>query len=231
MTMALEIRNLTHAFGGVTVLRDVSFALPAGGFAVLLGPNGAGKTTLFSLVSGLYSASCGEIHVFEHDLRRAPTLAMARMGILFQQPTLDLDLTVSENLRYHAALHGLSPSEGRLRAERVLRRLDILPHAHRVVRHLSGGERRRVEIARALLHDPQLLLFDEPTAGLDTASRKALLAHARDLCAQSGIAVLWATHLLDEVADDDHAMLLEKGVVIRNGRTGDIGSVHAEAGP
>jgi len=222
---ALDIRNVSHSFGSVPVLRDVSLVVPEGRFAVLLGPNGAGKTTLFSLVSRLYHARTGSITVFGHDVRRQPAQALAAMGVLFQANTLDLDLTVIENLRYHAALHGLSRREAGRRAGIMLERLGVAAHRTRLVRGLSGGERRRVEIARALLHTPRLLLFDEPTVGLDPVARRDILTHVRDLCASDGLTVFWSTHLLDEIAPDDRIFVLEKGALVRSGESADVGFV------
>jgi ABC-2 type transport system ATP-binding protein len=219
---ALVVEALAHDFGGRPALRDVSFAVAPGAFTVLPGLNGAGKTTLLSLVTRLYHARRGDIRVFGHDLRSQPSAALAAMGVVFQQPTLDLDLSVAENLRYHAALHGLTPGEGRTRAEAELARLGVQDRAHDRVRALSGGLRRRVEIARALIHQPRLLLLDEPTVGLDIAAREAILGHVRGLCRERGLAVLWATHLMDEVDGGDRLVLLHRGSVLRAGRAGEV---------
>lgn len=225
---ALAIENLGHAFGAREALRDVSFAVEPGAFTVLLGLNGAGKTTLVSLVTGLYHARKGEIRVFGRSLRRDPLAALARMGVVFQMPSLDLDLTVAENLRYHAALHGLSSAEARVRIDAELGRLGVSDRAGDKARALSGGLRRRVEIARALLHRPQLLLSDEATVGLDAASRRDMLAYVRALCRERGVAVLWATHLIDEVGEADAAVVLHRGAVLWRGRAGDL-PAHAGA--
>jgi ABC-2 type transport system ATP-binding protein len=213
---AIDVRNVSHAFGRMPVLRDVSLSVAPATFAVLLGPNGAGKTTLFSLITRLYHARSGSISIFGHDVQRAPGLALATMGVLFQQTTLDLDLTVIENLRYHGSLHGLARKDAEARAAAALERFGMAERQRQLVRSLSGGERRRVEIARALLHRPRLLLFDEPTVGLDPASRRAILAHVRDLRAQEGLTVLWSTHLLDEITADDQVFMLEKGQLVKS---------------
>jgi ABC-2 type transport system ATP-binding protein len=204
------------------VLRDVSFAVEPRTFTVLLGLNGAGKTTLVSLVTGLYHARSGDIRVFGRSLRREPLAALARMGVVFQAPSLDLDLTVAENLRYHAALHGLPRADAKARAEDELGRLGVLDRAGDKVRALSGGLRRRVEIARALLHRPQLLLCDEATVGLDAAMRRDMLAHVRALCRERGLSVVWATHLIDEVEEADATVVLHRGAVLWSGVAGEL---------
>jgi ABC-2 type transport system ATP-binding protein len=222
MTPALAVHGLTHSFGARVVLRDVGFDVAPGAFTVLLGPNGAGKTTLFALVTRLYHAHHGRITVFGRDFKSDPGAALARIGVVFQQPTLDLDLTVGQNLSYHAALHGMS---ARLAAARIAQELERIGLANRLrdrVRQLSGGQRRRVEIARALLHEPALLLLDEPTAGLDLESRRFLLRHVRDLCAGRGLAVLWATHLIEEAGLDARVVVLHHGRVLADGPAAEV---------
>jgi ABC-2 type transport system ATP-binding protein len=214
---ALEVSGLSHAFGQRKVLSDIGFSLRRGEFTALLGLNGAGKTTLFSLISRLYDHRTGEIRIFDVAMRDVPSRALSRMGIVFQQPTLDLDLTVEQNLLYHGALHGLSRREARARIAREAVRLELDERRHDKVRQLSGGQRRRVEIARALLHDPELLLLDEPTVGLDVTSRQFLIDHVRGLCRDRGIAVLWATHLIDEVDEKARVIVLHRGRVLAQG--------------
>ncbi|QJQ97225.1 ATP-binding cassette domain-containing protein [Halomonas sp. PA5] len=214
--VALVIENLSFSYSGKPVLESVSLRLAAGEFAVLLGPNGAGKTTLFSLITRLYDRRQGEIRVGGFDLRDDAVKAHAQMGVVFQQPTLDLDLTVRQNLTYHAALHGMSRRVGLERAAEQAARVGMTEHLRTRVRQLSGGQRRRVEIARGLLHRPRLLLLDEATVGLDSAARRALVAHAHRLCREEGVAVLWATHLIDEVQPGDRVIVLEQGRVLAN---------------
>jgi ABC-2 type transport system ATP-binding protein len=219
---ALEVAGLSHAFGARNVLREVGFSVRPGDFCVLLGLNGAGKTTLFALVTRLFHARGGSIRVFGHDIARDSSAALARMGVVFQQPTLDLDLTVAQNMDYHAALHGMPHRQGRERATTELERSGMLGRAKDRARLLSGGQRRRVELARALVHNPGLLLLDEPTVGLDIESRRSLLAHVRAMCAQRGLGVLWATHLIDEADENSRVIVLHKGVVLADGPVPDI---------
>ncbi|TWB29645.1 ABC transporter ATP-binding protein [Nitrospirillum bahiense] len=216
-TAALDVSGLSHAFGPRQALRDVGFSLAPGDFTVLLGLNGAGKTTLFALVTRLYHSRQGRIAVFGHDIRRQPSAALAAMGVVFQQPTLDLDLTVRQNLAYHASLHGLAGSRARIRIEEELERVGLANRQNTRVRQLSGGQRRRVELARALVHDPALLLLDEPTVGLDIESRRFLIDHVRHLCRSRDMAVLWATHLIDEADDTAKVIVLHQGQVLDQG--------------
>ena len=216
---ALEVDGLVHAFGARRVLDGVGFRIPPGRFTVLLGPNGAGKTTLFALVTRLHHAHRGSIRVFGRDMRADPSAALARMGVVFQQSTLDLDLTVEQNLLYHAALHGMGRAQAAPRIAAELERAGLAARRAERVRHLSGGQRRRVELARALVHDPALLLLDEPTVGLDMDSRQTLLGNVRRLCAERGMAALWATHLIDEAEGEGEAdvIVLHRGRVLAQG--------------
>jgi ABC-2 type transport system ATP-binding protein len=214
---ALAIEKVSHSYGARQALDDVSFAVPPATFAVLLGLNGAGKSTLFALITRLYGTQRGHVRIFGHDVARAPGEALRILGVVFQSRTLDLDLSVMQNLMYHAALHGIDKRTARARAEEVLTRIALSDRARDKVRHLSGGQMRRVEIARALLHRPRLLVLDEPTVGLDIKSRADILGHVRQLIAEEGIGVLWATHLIDEVADDDQVIVLHQGQVLADG--------------
>lgn len=215
---ALEVHDLSFAYAGKPALESVSLSIAAGEFAVLLGPNGAGKTTLFSLITRLHDRRQGEIRIGGFDVRRQAVQAHARIGVVFQQPTLDLDLSVAQNLAYHGALHGMGPREARRRSEAQLARVGLAERRQARVRQLSGGQRRRLEIARGLLHEPRLLLLDEPTVGLDAASRRDLGEHAHRLCAEEGVAVLWATHLFDEVRPGDRVLVLHHGRLLADDR-------------
>jgi ABC-2 type transport system ATP-binding protein len=219
---ALSVNGVTHRIGDRAILQDVTLAVPAGRFVTLLGPNGAGKTTLLSLVTRLYTAQQGGIAVFGHDVRKESSAALSMMGVVFQQRAIDPDLTARQNLSYHAALHGLPGNVTRSRIAAELERMGLSKDADRKIRTLSGGESRRIEIARALLHHPKLLLCDEATVGLDVRSRADIISDVRGLVRDRGVAVLWATHLIDEVEPEDFVIILHRGKVRRQGRAAEI---------
>jgi ABC-2 type transport system ATP-binding protein len=211
---ALVLANVVKSYGSIHALDDVSLTASAGEFVALLGPNGAGKTTLFQLLSGLFVADSGRIEIMGHNMRSDPVPALAKLGIVFQQPTLDLELSVTGNLLFHAGLHGIPRGVAKERIARELVWLGLAERAHDKAAQLSGGNRRRVELARALLHEPRVLLMDEPTVGLDPASRSDLLTQMLKLRAERSVAVLWATHLCDEVPEADRVIVLHRGKIL-----------------
>jgi ABC-2 type transport system ATP-binding protein len=211
---ALLLDNVVKTYGPIRAVDGVSLKAEPGEFIALLGPNGAGKTTLFQLLSGLFAADSGRIEVMGHDMSRDPVPALARLGIVFQQPTLDLELSVTGNLMFHAGLHGIRRADAEARIAKELARLDLAERAHDKTAQLSGGNRRRVELARALLHEPRLLLMDEATVGLDPQSRSDLLKLMLSMRTERAVAVLWATHLCDEVGDADRVIVLHRGKVL-----------------
>jgi len=214
---ALVVTGVSHRFGDNLALDNVSLTVPRGAFIVLLGLNGAGKSTLFSLITRLYDNVSGEISILGHDVRRRPGAALQRLGVVFQSRTLDLDLSLIQNLMYHAALHGIGRGEARKRTKEALDIVGLADRAREKVRTLSGGQTRRVEIARSLLHRPGCLLLDEATVGLDIGSRESVIGIVRGLVAREGLGVLWATHLIDEVSPTDLIVVLHKGRVLFNG--------------
>lgn len=222
---ALDIEGVAHDYGRTRALDDVALTIHPGDFTVLLGLNGAGKTTLFSLITRLYNNRSGYIRIFGFDVRRKSSQALSRIGVVFQQPTLDLDLTVEQNLHYHASLHGMSRKRAQERLEAELSRIGLMERLDDKVRQLSGGHRRRVEIARALLHEPKMLLLDEPTVGLDIRSRQGILDHVRRMCREEGLAVLWATHLIDEVDEGKKVIILHLGKVLAAGEMGEVNRI------
>jgi ABC-2 type transport system ATP-binding protein len=222
ITPALSIEGVSHAYGARRALADISFSIAPARFSALLGLNGAGKSTLFSLVTRLFGIQTGRIAIFGHDIGREPGEALRLLGVVFQSRTLDLDLSVVQNLLYHAALHGIDRREARRLGGEVLAHIGLADRAGSKVRDLSGGQMRRLEIARALLHRPRLLLLDEATVGLDVKARAGILKHVRSLVSEQGIGVLWATHLLDEIDSDDELVVLHQGRILAYGQVAHV---------
>lgn len=224
--MSIEAKNLKYNFGQKQALDDVSFMVEAGKFTALLGPNGAGKSTFFHILCGLLIAKKGEIIIDGLNMNTNPLKIRQKLGLVFQENTLDLELSVAQNLRYFAALQGIDKSEIDKRISEVMERLNITERKNDRARDLNGGHRRRLEIARALLHKPSIIALDEPTAGLDRASKITITEHAHEL-AKDGMTVFWVTHLLDEIRPKDHVILLKSGKVTLNGELDKIGGMKA----
>lgn len=213
---ALSVEAISYSYGKQPALQDVSFTLERGNFTVLLGKNGAGKTTLFSLITRLYNTHAGSIRIYGNDVLSHSAEALKQLGVVFQQRTLDMDLTVRENLMYFTALQGMKRTHAKRRIAQELERIGLAKQRDEKIRKLSGGQIRRVEIVRALLHQPRLVILDEPTVGLDLESRQIIIEHMRKLCKEEGLALLWATHLIDEVAPTDQIIILHQGQRIAN---------------
>ena len=213
----LRIHGLVKRYGARTALDALDLDLPAGQWVALLGPNGAGKSTLFQVLTGLFAADAGDVTVDGLSLRTQATQALRHIGVVFQQMSLDLDLSVRRNLQFHADLHGLPRAVAAERIAEGCAALGIAGDLARPVRELSGGNRRKVELVRALLHRPKLLLMDEPTVGLDPKSRRDLLAAIRADVAARGSTVLWATHLVEEAEAADRVLVLHRGRLLADG--------------
>ena len=215
MNAVLEVSAVRKCFGSVTALDGLSLAVAEGEFVVLLGPNGAGKTTLFQLLTGLFAPDSGRLVLAGHDMRREAVAALRHIGVVFQQSTLDLDLSVEGNLRYFCRLQGVPQAAARI--DLALTHIGLAGRCRDKARALSGGNRRKVELVRALLHRPRVLLMDEPTVGLDPASRHALAEEVLALCKEQGVGVLWATHLVDEAERSDRVVVLDRGRKLAEG--------------
>ena len=218
----LDVRGVSQNYGRRRALTRVSLTARAGDTIGLFGPNGAGKSTLFQVLTGLFVADEGEVEVAGQSLRRSAVRALADIGVVFQQMSLDLDLSVERNLRFHADLHGLPR---RVAAERIAegcRALGLDKDLARPVRELSGGNRRKVELVRALLHRPKVVLMDEPTVGLDPKSRRDLLDAIRADIAARGTTVLWATHLVEEAEAADRVVVLHRGKLLADGTPAEV---------
>jgi ABC-2 type transport system ATP-binding protein len=220
---------VSKRLGRTQALDAVSLQVAAGEVVALLGPNGAGKTTLLQLLTGLFVADSGSVEVLSADMRREPARALAQLGVVFQQPALDLNLTVQASLRFHADLHGLPAVVSRARSAALLERFGLADVARRPARELSGGNRRKVELLRALVHEPKLLLMDEATVGLDPASRAQLLQEVLRTRDERGTGVLWATHLVDEAERADRVVVLDQGKVRWDGSAAALCRLQGEA--
>ena len=216
-TPALEVDRVSHRYGARIALNEVSLTVRQSSFTVLLGLNGAGKSTLFSLITHLYAIRAGRILIFGHDIASEPGAALSMLGVVFQSRALDVDISVRQNLMYHAALHGIGSGRANELIAQVLDRVAMTDRSTERVGNHSIGQMRRIEIARALLHQPRLLLLDEPTVGLDVKARADILGHVRRLSVDQGIGVLWATHLIDEADAGDDVVVLHKSRVLAHG--------------
>ena len=218
----LRLDGLIKRYGDRTALAGLTLALPAGQFVALLGPNGAGKSTLFQVLTGLFVADAGEVEVAGQSLRHSAVRALRDIGVVFQKMSLDLDLSVERNLRFHADLHGLPRAVATERIRSGCVALGIDQDLARPVRELSGGNRRKVELVRALLHRPKVVLMDEPTVGLDPKSRRDLMTAIRADVAERQSTVLWATHLVEEAEAADRVVVLHQGRLLADGTPADV---------
>src|ERR1700726_4946974 len=214
-TPALEVSRVSHRYGARIALNDVSLTVRQSSFTVLLGLNGAGKSTLFSLITRLFAIRSGRIRILGHDVVDEPAAALSKLGVVFQSRALDADISVRQNLMYHAALHGIARKRADELIAQVLDRVAMADRSRDRVGNLSIGQMRGVAIARALLHQPRLLLLDEPTVGLDIKARADILAHVRELSAKQGIGVLWGTHLIDEAGAGDDIVVPTRAACLR----------------
>ena len=214
---AVDIQGVTHRYGQHEALRSVTLDVPTGALYGLLGPNGSGKTTLFRILSTLMPPSEGDARVFGLDTTQRPEAVRNRLGVVFQDPALDEALTVRENLRFQASLYGLNGADRRDRIDELLARLDVADRVDDPVKALSGGLKRRVDLARGLLHRPDLLLLDEPTTGLDPGARRAFWTAIDRLREAEGTTLLLATHLMDEAERCDRVGILSDGALVADG--------------
>ncbi len=210
---ALRFDSVSKNYGSNVALTNVSFELGAQGFFGLLGPNGAGKSTLFQIAAGLFAPDAGNVELFGCSYRNERARILRQLGVVFQTRSIDLDMSVEANLKFHGRLFGLRGGQLAQAIDRVLMLLEIADKRKRLVRAMSGGEQRRVEVARALLNEPKLVLMDEASAGLDTQARRTLVAHMKSISDQTGTTVLWATHLVDELDEADRVIVLISGSV------------------
>jgi len=213
----IEMTSVTKCYGAVTALDRINLCVAPGCYVGLLGPNGAGKSTLFQILAGMFAQDEGDVRLFGGTHAAEGIAIRRRLGVVFQSRSVDQDMSVRANLRFHGRLFGLSGQALDTRIDALADQLGLGGLTLSVVRQLSGGQQRKVEIARALLNTPDLLMMDEATAGLDATSRQTLVAEIRDLSRDQGVAVIWATHLVDEVVDADDIVLLNQGRIVAQG--------------
>jgi ABC-2 type transport system ATP-binding protein len=218
----IEVKNLTHRYGDRVALSNVSLEAKKGEIFGLLGPNGGGKSTLFRILSTMMAPASGSAVIAGYDVERDPAAVRRSVGVVFQTQSLDKALTVEENLRAQGHLHGLSGADLRQRIESAMERLGVADRRKDLVETLSGGLRRRVEIAKALLHRPQVLLMDEASTGLDPAARRDLSRHVESLRASDGVTILLTTHILEEAGRCDRLVLLHQGSIVAQGTPAEL---------
>lgn len=219
---AICVDDVSHAYGDRSALSRVTFEIRRGEIFGLLGPNGGGKTTLFRLLSTLLPVQSGRIHVLDRDVASQSSEIRQHIGVTFQAPSLDRRLTVRENLVHQGHLYGLRGRELLARIENRLARLGLTDREHALVNSLSGGLQRRVEIAKGMLHDPELLLLDEPSTGLDPGARHDLWRYLQQLRSESGVTVVVTTHLMEEAEKCDRLGLLDRGQMVALGTPAEL---------
>ena len=224
----IEVENLTKRYRGAkdSAVNAISFSVRAGEFFTLLGPNGAGKTTTISILTTTLNSTSGTVRIAGYDIRRAASTVRQNIGIIFQQPSLDFNLTAEENVRFHAVLYGLYPfrptfsTMPRAYKQQVLELASLLgleQEMGKTVKKFSGGMRRKLEIIRSLLHKPSVLFLDEPTAGLDPVSRRTLWEYLRQVRRERGTTIFLTTHYLDEAEEADQTCIINHGRIVASG--------------
>jgi ABC-2 type transport system ATP-binding protein len=208
---AVEISHLAHSYGEHVAIRDLTLSIAEREIFAVLGPNGSGKTTLFRVLSTLIPIQQGEVRVLGYDLRRDAAAIRAQLGVVFQSPSIDKKLTVLENVIHHGRLYGLGGRELHTRADEMLARLGLGDRRRDLAEKLSGGLRRRVELATGMLHRPRLLLLDEPSTGLDPGARSDLWQYLEQVRENDGVTIVVTTHLLDEAQRADRIAIMHKG--------------------
>ena len=218
----VEVQDLSHSYGRLRALKGVTFDVAEGEIFGLLGPNGGGKTTLFRILSTLFPPSAGSASILGSDVGRNAAEVRRKIGVVFQSLSLDIKLTVSENLFHQGHLYGLRGRALAARVDEMMDRLRVRDRRADLVETLSGGLRRRVELAKGLLHKPELLILDEPSVGLDPGARYDLWQYLEQLREAGGVTILVTTHLIDEADRCDRVLILHKGEVVASGTPAEL---------
>lgn len=237
MKYVIEIEHLNKSFGDVKAVQDLSFHVKSGELFAFLGVNGAGKSTTISILCGQLRRDSGEVHICGENLDRGTAVITRKLGVVFQNSVLDQALSVRDNLRCRAALYGITGKDFAARLEELAGLLDFGDLLGRTVGKLSGGQRRRIDIARALLHRPEILILDEPTTGLDPQTRRLLWNVIATLRKKEGMTVFLTTHYMEEAADADYVVILDAGKIsaegtpleLKNRYTGDFITLYGQS--
>ena len=223
MEKAIDIKNLTRKFGDFTAVDNITFSVEEGEIFAFLGPNGAGKSTTIKMITTLLHPTGGNITVADKNPAKNPDAVRRSIGIVFQDPSLDDDLTAQENMDFHAILYGLSSSDRKERVEKLLRLVELYDRRNSLVREFSGGMKRRLEIARSLIHEPKVLFLDEPTLGLDPQTRNHIWNYIADLNKNTGMTIFFTTHYMDEAARNARRIaIIDKGTIVSMGTPREI---------
>ena len=228
MEEVLKITNVSKSFGKVKAVNNISFKVKKGEMFAYLGVNGAGKSTTISMICGTLKKDSGSILVCGEDIEKDSNYIKNKIGVVFQNSVLDQTLSVYENLKYRASLYDITGNEFKKRFEELSKMFDLNEIKSQKIKTLSGGQRRRVDIARAIIHNPEFLILDEPTTGLDPNTRKKLWNIIRDLRETNGMTVFLTTHYMEEAADADFIIIIEKGKIITEGTPLDLKNKYAK---
>ena len=215
---AVSVRDLRKSYGDFEAVKGISFDVKEGSFFAFLGPNGAGKSTTISILCSLLDLNSGTVEVFGKD----PNSARTEIGVVFQDHMLDDRLTVRENISLRGSMYGISGQELKDAVDKVIGLTDATEFADREYGQLSGGQKRRADIARALVHNPQMIVLDEPTAGLDPQSRTALWRTVFDLNRNTGLTVFLTTHYMEEASDADDIVIIDHGEIVAQGTSDEL---------
>lgn len=217
MPPIIQISNLSKSFGKVKAVRDLSFSVDRGELFAFLGVNGAGKSTTINIICGQLSRDSGNITIDNHDLDKDLDVIKSELGVVFQTSVLDPALSVYDNLESRAVLYGIKGAEFKKRLAKLSKILDFKDLLSRPVGKLSGGQRRRIDIARAIIHQPKILILDEPTTGLDPQTRKTLWSVISSLREYDHMTVFLTTHYMEEAAEADHVIIIDSGKIVAEG--------------
>lgn len=228
MEEVLKITNVSKSFGKVKAVNNISFKVKKGEMFAYLGVNGAGKSTTISMICGTLKKDSGSIFVCGEDINKNSNYIKNKIGVVFQNSVLDQTLSVYDNLKYRASLYDITGNEFKKRFEELSKMFELNEIQNQKVKTLSGGQRRRVDIARAIIHNPEFLILDEPTTGLDPNTRKKLWNIIRNLREKNGMTVFLTTHYMEEAADADFIIIIEKGKIITEGTPLDLKNKYAK---